>query len=172
MFAFKIQKTYFFPPQAKKLKFLQCLSWIGGTYDESRSPKRLKFRNSCSDTMRIVFKKQETQIHELLLRNYMTSFHILTWLICEIFSSIVQQIAYEYARRKANLVLVARREHRLFGIRENCRVLGAKQVLIIAADVVKEEDCKRFISDTISYFGQCIYSLLSLNSNESFRILH
>nr|CAD1838833.1 unnamed protein product [Ananas comosus var. bracteatus] len=69
-------------------------------------------------------------------------------------SAIGEQIAYEYARRKANLVLVARREHRLFGIRENCRVLGAKQVLIIAADVVKEEDCKRFISDTISYFGQ------------------
>jgi NAD(P)-dependent dehydrogenase (short-subunit alcohol dehydrogenase family) len=67
----------------------------------------------------------------------------------------MQQIAYEYARRKANLVLVARREHRLFGIRENACILGARQVLVIAADVVKEDDCRRFISDTISYFGQC-----------------
>lgn len=77
-------------------------------------------------------------------------------LLCinHIFSQI-QQIAYEYAKRKANLVLVARREHRLFGIRENARILGARQVLVIAADVVKEDDCRRFVSDTISYFGQC-----------------
>lgn len=51
-------------------------------------------------------------------------------------------------------MLVARREH-LFGIRENARILGAGQVLVIAADVVKEEDCRRLVSDTISYFGQC-----------------
>jgi hypothetical protein len=47
---------------------------------------------------------------------------------------MVQQIAYEYARRNANLVLVARREHRLFAIRDNARLLGAEQVLVIAAD--------------------------------------
>ena len=64
-----------------------------------------------------------------------------------------QQIAYEYARRRANLVLVARRENRLWGIRENARLLGANQVLVMAADVVKEEDCRRFIGDTVSFFG-------------------
>jgi NAD(P)-dependent dehydrogenase (short-subunit alcohol dehydrogenase family) len=68
-----------------------------------------------------------------------------------------QQIAYEYARRNANLVLVARREHRLFGIRDNARQLGAGQVLVIAADVVKEDDCRRLVADTVSYFGQRIY---------------
>ncbi|URD96182.1 hypothetical protein MUK42_30803 [Musa troglodytarum] len=68
-------------------------------------------------------------------------------------SAIGEQLAYEYARRKANLVLVARREHRLWGIRENARLLGAKHVLVMASDVVKEEDCRRFISDTINYFG-------------------
>jgi NAD(P)-dependent dehydrogenase (short-subunit alcohol dehydrogenase family) len=68
-----------------------------------------------------------------------------------------QQIAYEYARRNANLVLVARREHRLFGIRDNARQLGARQVLVIAADVVKEDDCRRLVADTVSYFGQRIY---------------
>lgn len=67
----------------------------------------------------------------------------------------MQQIAYEYAKRKANLVLVARRDQRLRGIRENSRLLGAKIVLVMAADVVKEEDCRRFIGDTISYFGRC-----------------
>ncbi|CAL4928330.1 unnamed protein product [Urochloa decumbens] len=69
-------------------------------------------------------------------------------------SAIGEQIAYEYARRNANLVLVARREHRLFGIRDNARLLGAGQVLVIAADVVKEDDCRRLVSDTVSYFGQ------------------
>ncbi|WOL18757.1 hypothetical protein Cni_G27554 [Canna indica] len=69
-------------------------------------------------------------------------------------SAIGEQLAYEYARRRANLVLVARREHRLWGIRENARLLGAKHVLVMAADVVKEEECRRFINDTINYFGQ------------------
>ncbi|MQL76782.1 hypothetical protein Taro_009171 [Colocasia esculenta] len=65
-------------------------------------------------------------------------------------SGIGEQIAYEYARRRANLVLVARRENRLWGIRENARLLGAKHVLVMAADVVKEDDCRRFISDTFA----------------------
>ncbi|XP_073003516.1 11-beta-hydroxysteroid dehydrogenase B-like [Typha latifolia] len=98
----------------------------------------------------------------------LTFFHAMRWLFESLFrenmenkvvvitgasSAIGEQIAYEYARRQANLVLVARREQRLFGIRENARLLGAKQVMVIAADVVKEEDCRRFIGDTISYFG-------------------
>ncbi|CAA6660212.1 unnamed protein product [Spirodela intermedia] len=56
-------------------------------------------------------------------------------------SGIGEQIAYEYARRRANLVLVARRENRLW------------QVLVMAADVVKEEDCRRFIGDAVNFFG-------------------
>ena len=53
----------------------------------------------------------------------------------------MQQIAYKYARKRANLVLVARIENRLRGIRENCRLLGAGHVLTMAADVVHEEEC-------------------------------
>ncbi|CAA7396539.1 unnamed protein product [Spirodela intermedia] len=68
-------------------------------------------------------------------------------------SGIGEQIAYEYARRRVNLVLVARRENRLWAIRENARLLGAKQVLVMAADVVKEEDCRRFIGDAVNFFG-------------------
>ena len=81
----------------------------------------------------------------------------------------MQQLAYEYARRKANLVLVARREHRLWGIRENARLLGAKHVLVMASDVVKEEECRRFISDTINYFGHCkfLHFVLSLDISDS-----
>ncbi|KAJ4749053.1 Hydroxysteroid 11-beta-dehydrogenase 1-like protein [Rhynchospora pubera] len=83
-------------------------------------------------------------------------------------SAVGEQIAYEYARRKANLVLVARREHRLFGIRENARILGARQVLVIAADVVKEDDCRRFVSDTISYFGELNHLVNTASLGHSF----
>ncbi|KAJ4713780.1 11-beta-hydroxysteroid dehydrogenase-like 5 [Melia azedarach] len=69
-------------------------------------------------------------------------------------SGIGEQIAYEYAKRKANLVLVARREHKLRGISENARRMGANDVIIIAADVVKEEDCRRFVNETINVFGR------------------
>ncbi|GAA0144384.1 dehydrogenase [Lithospermum erythrorhizon] len=69
-------------------------------------------------------------------------------------SGIGEQIAYEYAKRKATLVLVARRETRLHGISENCRLLGSRNVLIIAADVVKEDDCRRFVNETINIYGR------------------
>ncbi|XP_057793716.1 11-beta-hydroxysteroid dehydrogenase B [Salvia miltiorrhiza] len=69
-------------------------------------------------------------------------------------SGIGEQIAYEYAKRGANLVLVARRDHRLRAISENARRFGAAHVLTIAADVVKEDDCRRFINETINCYGR------------------
>ena len=74
-----------------------------------------------------------------------------------------QQIAYEYAKKRANLVLVARRDHRLHGISENARRLGAPNVLIMAADVVKEDECRRFINEAIGFYGRSnliLYCLL------------
>ncbi|KAM7280624.1 hypothetical protein ACFE04_007758 [Oxalis oulophora] len=69
-------------------------------------------------------------------------------------SGIGEQIAYEYAKRKANLVLVARRDNRLWGISERAGYLGAKHVMIITADVVKEDDCRRFINETVNFYGR------------------
>ncbi|KAF3782111.1 11-beta-hydroxysteroid dehydrogenase-like 5 [Nymphaea thermarum] len=69
-------------------------------------------------------------------------------------SGIGEHIAYEYAKRRANLVLVARREGRLRGIRERARQMGARQVLVMAADVVKEEDCRRFVDEAVNRFGR------------------
>ncbi|EEF34360.1 Corticosteroid 11-beta-dehydrogenase, putative [Ricinus communis] len=69
-------------------------------------------------------------------------------------SGIGEQIAYEYAKRKANLVLIARREQRLRGISEKARLFGAKHVMIMAADVVKEDDCRRFVEETINFYGR------------------
>lgn len=83
-------------------------------------------------------------------------------------SAIGEKIAYQYARRKTNLVLVAKQEKRLWGIRENARLLGAKQVVVIAADVVKEEDCQRFIIETVNYFGQLDHLVNATNLGYSF----
>ncbi|KAK6937976.1 Short-chain dehydrogenase/reductase SDR, partial [Dillenia turbinata] len=69
-------------------------------------------------------------------------------------SGIGEQIAYEYAKRGANLALIARREHRLRGIAENARLMGAKHVMIMAADVIKEDDCRRFIHETLNFYGR------------------
>ncbi|KAJ4966601.1 hypothetical protein NE237_018450 [Protea cynaroides] len=69
-------------------------------------------------------------------------------------SGIGEQIAYEYAKKRVNLVLVARRENRLWGISEKARRMGARHVMVIAADVVREEECRRFIDDTISFHGR------------------
>ncbi|KAJ9676156.1 hypothetical protein PVL29_024920 [Vitis rotundifolia] len=69
-------------------------------------------------------------------------------------SGIGEQVAYEYAKKRAKLVLVARRENRLRGIGEKARQLGAKHVMIMAADVVKLDDCRRFITETVSYYGR------------------
>ncbi|CAO2834194.1 unnamed protein product [Amaranthus hypochondriacus] len=69
-------------------------------------------------------------------------------------STLGEQIAYEYAKRGSILVLVARRETRLHGIGENARRMGAKHVMIVAADVVKEDECRRFINETITFYGR------------------
>ncbi|KAM2274746.1 hypothetical protein ACFX1S_044511 [Malus domestica] len=83
-------------------------------------------------------------------------------------SGIGEQIAYEYAKRRANLVLVARRENRLRVISENARLIGAKHVMIIAADVVKEEECRRFISETISFHGRVDHLVNTVSLGHTF----
>lgn len=83
-------------------------------------------------------------------------------------SGIGEQIAYQYAKRRANLVLVARREERLRSIRDRARSLGARNVSIMAADVVKEEECKRFIDDTISQYGQLDHLVNNTGFGHSF----
>jgi short-subunit dehydrogenase len=69
---------------------------------------------------------------------------------------MVQRIAYEYARRGAVLVLIARREEWLVRVADNCVRAGAMDVRAIRADVSKEEDCRRFIDDTINQYGRCM----------------
>ncbi|OMO93863.1 Short-chain dehydrogenase/reductase SDR [Corchorus olitorius] len=69
-------------------------------------------------------------------------------------SGIGEQISYEYARRRARLVLVDIRGDRLGRVVRNVKNLGSPDVIAIAADVSKVEDCKRFIDETVKHFGQ------------------
>ncbi|KAL0675113.1 hypothetical protein Bca4012_003094 [Brassica carinata] len=80
-------------------------------------------------------------------------------------SAIGEQIAYEYAKRGANLVLVARREQRLRVVSNNARQIGANHVIIIAADVVKEDDCRRFITQAVNYYGRGTQSIVEQDIN-------
>ncbi|KAE9596509.1 putative oxidoreductase [Lupinus albus] len=83
-------------------------------------------------------------------------------------SAIGEQIAYEYAMRRANLMLVARREQRLIGIAENARRMGARNVMIMAADVVKEDDCRRFINETINIYGRLDHLVNTVSLGHTF----
>ncbi|CAN1797654.1 11-beta-hydroxysteroid dehydrogenase B [Linum perenne] len=83
-------------------------------------------------------------------------------------SGIGEQIAYEYAKRRVNLVLVARRENRLRAISEKARLMGAKHVMIVAADVVKEDDCRRFVDQTVSYYGRVDHLVNTVSLGHTF----
>ncbi|XBI55727.1 hypothetical protein VPH35_037479 [Triticum aestivum] len=69
-------------------------------------------------------------------------------------SGIGEHLAYEYAKRGANLALVARREASLREVTDNASALGSPSVLVLPADVSKPDDCLKFIDDTVAYFGR------------------
>ncbi|KAJ4850116.1 hypothetical protein Tsubulata_400585 [Turnera subulata] len=69
-------------------------------------------------------------------------------------SGIGECIAYEYASRGARLALTARRQDRLQAVANKARELGSPDVIVICADVSREEDCKRFVNETVEHFGQ------------------
>lgn len=69
-------------------------------------------------------------------------------------SGIGEQTAYQYANRGAVLVLIARREDKLRAVADQCIKQGATDVRAIPADVSKEDDCKRFVEDTVNQYGR------------------
>ncbi|CAE6075367.1 unnamed protein product [Arabidopsis arenosa] len=69
-------------------------------------------------------------------------------------SGIGEHVAYEYAKKGANLALVARRKDRLEIVAETSRQLGTGEVIVIPGDVANVDDCKKFIDETIHHFGK------------------
>ncbi|XP_065872951.1 11-beta-hydroxysteroid dehydrogenase A-like isoform X2 [Euphorbia lathyris] len=69
-------------------------------------------------------------------------------------SGIGEHLAYEYAKRRACLALVARREHRLQQVAATAEKIGSPNAIFIPGDVSKLEDCQRFVDATVNHFGR------------------
>ncbi|KAF3323621.1 11-beta-hydroxysteroid dehydrogenase 1B-like protein [Carex littledalei] len=69
-------------------------------------------------------------------------------------SSGIGEATYEYAKRGANMVLVARREQALRNVAKVALDIGAPDVLVVPADISDPEAAKRVIEETISHFGK------------------
>ncbi|XP_074331509.1 11-beta-hydroxysteroid dehydrogenase A-like [Apium graveolens] len=67
-------------------------------------------------------------------------------------SGLGEHVAYEYAKRGACLVLVARREDLLRVVADKAKQLGSPDVLVVKADVSNTADCKNFVDQTIQHF--------------------
>ncbi|XP_059633490.1 11-beta-hydroxysteroid dehydrogenase-like 2 [Cornus florida] len=69
-------------------------------------------------------------------------------------SGIGEQVAYQYAKRGASLVIVDKNAHNLPKVAETARGLGSPDILEVCADVSIVEDCRRFVGEAIKHFGQ------------------
>jgi short-subunit dehydrogenase len=67
-------------------------------------------------------------------------------------SGIGAEMARQFAKEKARIVLAARRAERLEEVAKEVRVLGG-EAHVVLADVAKEADCKRMVEDTVAALG-------------------
>ncbi|KAJ4973752.1 hypothetical protein NE237_006926 [Protea cynaroides] len=67
-------------------------------------------------------------------------------------SGIGEHLAYEYAKKGAQLALIARREDTLRKVADKAGQLGSPDVLVIPADVSKVDQCKQFIDEVVNHF--------------------
>ncbi|XP_010656930.1 11-beta-hydroxysteroid dehydrogenase 1A isoform X2 [Vitis vinifera] len=69
-------------------------------------------------------------------------------------SGIGEQMAYEYAKKGACLVIVARRKKKLEEVAAQARELGSPDVVVVCGDVSNINECKQFIDEAIHHFGR------------------
>ncbi|RLD66824.1 MAG: short-chain dehydrogenase, partial [Bacteroidetes bacterium] len=69
-------------------------------------------------------------------------------------SGIGKALAYEYASQGYQISISARREDLLRAIATDIKSKYSTDVLIVKADVSKEEDCKQIIDQTVEQFGK------------------
>ncbi|CAK9227270.1 unnamed protein product [Sphagnum troendelagicum] len=84
---------------------------------------------------------------------------------------LAQHMTYQYAKRGARLVIVARREYLLKQVADRAMKKGAVDVHVIVADVTKQEDCKRFVDETVNKYGRCKSLKPNPESSEVARLL-
>ncbi|TPX66994.1 hypothetical protein SpCBS45565_g04139 [Spizellomyces sp. 'palustris'] len=86
-------------------------------------------------------------------------------------SGIGEEIAYEYARHGARIVLAARRQQELQRVEQKCRELGAKEVLSVPTDVSDETQVANLIQKTREAFSSqldALYVNAGLSMGEPF----
>jgi NAD(P)-dependent dehydrogenase (short-subunit alcohol dehydrogenase family) len=66
---------------------------------------------------------------------------------------IGREMAYQFVRQGANVVLASRNEKRLTETAEECRQLGGKS-LVVQTDVANEADCRKLMARTVNEFGK------------------
>ncbi|CAI7863090.1 unnamed protein product [Closterium sp. NIES-54] len=91
-----------------------------------------------------------------------------TVLITGASSGIGEHIAYEFARRGSRLVLCAQREGRLREVARRCGNMGAADVVIVAGDVSKEDDCRRMVDAAITNFRSLDYLVCNAGIGHAF----
>ncbi|XP_078607692.1 hydroxysteroid 11-beta-dehydrogenase 1-like protein isoform X1 [Branchiostoma floridae x Branchiostoma japonicum] len=76
-------------------------------------------------------------------------------------SGIGEQMAYQYARLGAKILITARRENRLKEVVAKAKSLGAQEAHYVAGDMGKAEDCERTIQRAREKFGRLDYLVLN-----------
>uniref|UniRef100_A0A1A7XW01 Hydroxysteroid (11-beta) dehydrogenase 1-like n=2 Tax=Iconisemion striatum TaxID=60296 RepID=A0A1A7XW01_9TELE len=76
-------------------------------------------------------------------------------------TGIGEQMAYNYARFGARIVITARRENVLQQVAEKCLSLGAQKALYIAADMTSESDPDKVVDFALEKLGGLDYLVLN-----------
>jgi short-subunit dehydrogenase len=69
-------------------------------------------------------------------------------------SGIGRASAHQFAQRGMRLVLAARNEPRLETVEQECRNLGAAEVLVVAADVCRSNDVQAMLDRALEAYGR------------------
>ncbi|XP_035689967.1 hydroxysteroid 11-beta-dehydrogenase 1-like protein [Branchiostoma floridae] len=76
-------------------------------------------------------------------------------------TGIGEEVAYQYARLGAKILITARRENRLKEVVAKAKSLGAQEAHYVAGDMGKAEDCERTIQTAKEKFGRLDYLILN-----------
>eukprot|EP00058_Branchiostoma_floridae_P025903 XP_002611393.1 hypothetical protein BRAFLDRAFT_73210 [Branchiostoma floridae] len=86
-------------------------------------------------------------------------------------TGIGEEMAYQYARLGAKILITARRENRLKEVVAKAVSLGAQEAHYVAGDMGKAEDCERTIQTAREKFGRLDYLVLN-HDGSSVKNLH